>query len=56
MTNSIWMVVFIFAAIFNFFVADTLKETTDTKGRLLFVANMVAGCMQLAAAIWYMIK
>lgn len=54
--NALLMTAFLFVCVFNFFVADTLKETTDTKGRLLFIANMVAGAMNLASAIWYMVK
>jgi hypothetical protein len=54
--NVLWMVVFICASIWNFFVADSLKDTEEKMGRLLFVGNAVAGCMNLAAAIWYMVK
>ena len=54
--NSIMMCAFLCVTVFNFYVADTLKETTETFGRLLFIANMVAGCMNLASAIWSMVK
>jgi hypothetical protein len=54
--NVLWMVVFIGFSIWSFYVADSLKDTEDSTGRLLFIGNAVAGCMNLAAAIWYMVK
>jgi len=54
--NILWMIICISAAVFNFYVADSMRLMTEKMGRFLFVTNFVVGCMNLAAAIWYMVK